>query len=47
MFALLLAQVGHEVMAFTSDLTMHFLNKARCGDITQTPGCSKSGAGSP
>ena len=33
MFALLLAQVGHEVMAFTSDLTMHFLNKAKYGDI--------------
>ena len=34
MFALLLAHVGTEVMAFTSDLTMHFLNKARSGDIT-------------
>ena len=34
MFAVLLAHFGAEAMAFTSDLTIHFLNKARIGDIT-------------
>lgn len=34
MFAVLLAHAGKDLKAVTSDLTMHFLNKARIGDIT-------------
>jgi uncharacterized protein (TIGR00369 family) len=34
MFAVLLAHAGKDLKAVTSDLTMHFLNKAEIGDIT-------------
>lgn len=33
MFALVLAHIGPELMAVTSDMTMHFLNRGKPGDI--------------
>jgi len=33
MFALVLAHIGPEVMAVTSDMTMHFLNRGTPGDV--------------
>ena len=33
MYALVLGHLGAELMSLTSDFTMHFLNKARKGDV--------------
>jgi uncharacterized protein (TIGR00369 family) len=33
MFALVLAHIGPEVMAVTSDMTMHFVNRGKPGDV--------------
>ena len=33
MFALVLSHIGPDVMAVTSDMTMHFLNRGKPGDV--------------